>query len=189
MLTRIPVRMQPLPSPSGMTKLSQINLQFHAADDRLLLLIKTDDLAEYRFWLTRRFVKMMWSALVQKMSSNQIVQSQPDSSAKDTVLSFQHEEALSRSDFDTAYSREVKATPLGSEPILIAKLNVKSDQSQTTLSLHPVEGQGIELGLTDMLLHSFCKLLADAVSKAEWDMALGVGKNLTPKGSGSKRVN
>ena len=170
-----------------MAKLSQINLQFHAAEDRLLLLIKTDDLAEYRFWLTRRFVKMMWPALVKRMSSNEVVQSQPDTSAKETVLSFQHEEAVSRSDFDTAYSREVNATPLGPEPLLVAKLNVKIQNSQTTLCLHPVDGQGIEIGLTDMLLHSFCKLLSDAVAKAEWDVTLGVGA-LT-KVAAPRRVN
>ena len=171
-----------------MAKLSQINIQFHAAEDRLLLLIKTDDLAEYRFWLTRRFVKMLWPTLVDRVSSNQVVQSQPDTSAKETVLSFQHEEAVSHSDFDTAYSREVSSTPLGAEPVLIAKLNVKSQTSETTLSLHPVEGQGIELGLTDYLLHSFCKLLSDAVAKAEWDMRLGVGANTTAE-SRSKRFN
>ena len=172
-----------------MAKLSQINLQFHAAEDRLLLLIKTDDLAEYRFWLTRRFVKLMWPALVQRISSNQVVQSQPDPSAKETVLSFQHEEAVSRSDFDTAYSHEVSATPLGAEPLLIAKLNLRNDATQTTLCLHPLDGQGVELGLTEMLLHSFCKLLSDAVSKAGWDMTVAVGGTKTPKSAASKRIN
>ena len=172
-----------------MPKLSQINLQFHAAEDRLLLLIKTDDLAEYRFWLTRRFVKMMWPALVQRISSNEVVQSQPDTSAKETVLSFQHEEALSRSDFDTAYSREVTATPLGPNPLLVAKLTVKNQDSQTTLCLHPVDGQGIEIGLTDILLHSFCKLLSDTVAKAEWDISLGVGADTATKRAASERIN
>ena len=38
--------------------------------------------------------------------------------------------------------------------------------------MHPTNGQGIDFNLDRKVLHSFCRLLADAAEKAEWDLNL-----------------
>ena len=45
-------------------KLHQLKIDFNAEQDRLLMLVSTDDGAEVRMWLTRRFVKLLWPLLV-----------------------------------------------------------------------------------------------------------------------------
>ena len=45
-------------------RLHQIRIDYHQEQDRLLLRISTDEGSELRFWLTRRFVKSMWPALM-----------------------------------------------------------------------------------------------------------------------------
>ena len=45
-------------------KLHQLKIDFNAEQDRLLMLVSTDDGAVVRMWLTRRFVKLLWPLLV-----------------------------------------------------------------------------------------------------------------------------
>lgn len=158
-----------------MTQVSQVHLRFCASEDRLLLLIKTRDLAELRFWLTRRFVKRLWRVLMTTVHSNRTVQSQPDPPSRSAVVSFQHEAAIGESDFASRYTPDVSTTPLGPEAVLLARIRVKAQgEHHRVLCLHPMRGNGIELGLTDSLLHSLCKLLADAVTKTDWDLRLAL---------------
>ena len=48
-----------------MGKLAQIQIRFAPVEDRLLMRLSTDDGAEFRFWLTRRYVRIMWPILHQ----------------------------------------------------------------------------------------------------------------------------
>ena len=43
-----------------MSTLHQIQMQYDAHEDRGLLRIRTRDGSEFRFWLTRRFVRALW---------------------------------------------------------------------------------------------------------------------------------
>ena len=64
-------------------------------------------------------------------------------------------------------------TPLGGEPLLLARIQDGSDpQGLPVVSLHPSNGQGVTLTLDEVLLHSVCRLLQAAVSKSDWDMEL-----------------
>ena len=38
------------------------------------------------------------------------------------------------------------------------------------LALNPANGQGIEIGLDDRLMHSLCRLIEQAARNAEWDL-------------------
>ena len=158
-----------------MTQLHQIRLQYDAQEDRRLLRISTQARQEFRFWLTRRFVKLLWPVLMRLLESHEQVRSQSDSHAKKAVLSFQHQSALDQSDFSTAYREQGLQRPLGEAPVLLAKIQVKSGSGgNQILCLHPLEGQGVELALTQVLLHSLCKLVADTVRTARWDLCVEV---------------
>lgn len=172
-----------------MSQLHQIQLQYDAHEDRGLLRISTQDGAEYRFWMTRRYVKVLWPILLRMVSENEQVARQADPAAKRTVLSFQHEQALGRSDFATRYQEEEKRLPLGQDPILLARVQLKRAPSGSpVLCMHPLEGQGIELAMNDVLVHSLCKLVGDVVRQAEWDVDADI-ERATADAEAPRRVN
>ena len=137
--------------------------------------IKTADESEFRFWLTRRYVKLLWPIVLKMLEADQQIAVQEDSLAKSAVLSFQHEEALQQSDFATQFKEETSTLPLGETPIVLAKIQLKRRADGTNLlCMHPERGEGIELAMNKQLLHSFSKLLADAVAGAQWDIELRI---------------
>ena len=172
----------------SMSNLSQINMPFRPADVRLLL--KTNELAEFRFWMTRRFVKGLWRALVNCLASNEVVIGQTQIQAKKTVLTFQHESAVAQSNFESSYDSVITSTPLGDKPLLLIRANLKRNETnQPVLGLHQATGQGIELAIDGTMLHSFCKLIAHSVDKSGWDMKLGLGSVPIPSDPANQSVN
>lgn len=140
--------------------------------------IKTSDEAEFRFWLTRRYVKLLWPIVLKMLEADQQIVLQDDPAAKSAVLSFQHEKALQQSDFSTRFREEVSTMPLGETPIVLARIQLKQrPDGLNVLCMHPEKGEGIELSMDRMLLHSFSKLLTDAVAVSEWDIELRIAEN------------
>ena len=86
---------------------------------------------------------------------------------------------MAKADFKTQY-QESHVFPLGEKPILLAKVGVKPgpDPEHQMLSLHPQQGAGLDFNLNDQMLHSFCRLLVESTTKAEWDLDLDFGKAL-----------
>ncbi len=154
-------------------RLHQIQIRYVPQEDRILLRIKTTDRSEFRFWLTRRYVKLLWPIVVKMLEADQRVQLQANAEAKNAVLSFQHEKAIKESDFSTKYNEDADNLPLGESPVVLARIQLKKPkQSDNLLCMHPERGKGIELAMNETLLHSFSKLLTDAVRVSEWDIEL-----------------
>lgn len=156
-----------------MSSLHQIQIRYVPLEDRILLRIKTTDRSEFRFWLTRRYVKLLWPILLKMLEADQRVQLQPNAEAKSAVLSFQHEKAIKESDFSTKYDEDTDNLPLGELPVVLAKIQLKTpDRGSNVLCMHPEKGKGIELAMNEKLLHSFSKLLKEAVTVSGWDIEL-----------------
>jgi len=171
-------------------QLHQIQIQFVPREDRILLRIKTTDKSEFRFWMTRRYVKLLWPVVVKMLEADQQIQLQENQAAKSAVLSFQHEKALQKGDFATQFSEDSSNLPLGETPILLAKIQLKRrNDGGNLLCMHPEKGEGIDLGLNDVLLHSFSKLLADAVSVSDWDIDLKISSEITGEETTPNRMN
>lgn len=162
-----------------MSGINQIQMKFVPKQDRILFRINTTDSEEFLFWLTRRYVKLLWKILVELLSKNEQIATQQSDLAKKEILSFQQQEATQNMDFSKEYQeQEIAHQPLGSEPILLEKITVKnSEDGSQTLCMHPDAGQGIDLALNQTLLHSICKLIQESVTQAEWDMDLGPAVN------------
>ena len=77
-----------------MSRLHQIQLQFDPHQDRAVLRIRTTDQSEFLFWLTRRFVKLMWQVLIKIVEKDTQVSAQANPDNKQAVLAFQHEKAV-----------------------------------------------------------------------------------------------
>ncbi len=152
-----------------MASIHQMQMSFVALQDRLLFRLNTTDHAEFRFWLTRRYVKLLWTTLLQQLESAQPYQN-PDIRA--TVTAFQHQQVVANTDFKTAYQEpENKHFPLGEEPILAARLQFKrSPQGAQILCIHPDKGQGLEIGVDQRLMHSLCNLLSQCLKNTDWGL-------------------
>lgn len=166
-----------------MATLHQIQIRYDAVEDRALLRVATTDASEFRFWITRRYARLLWTALTQSAERSGHAASRPQPAAREAVLAFEKEAALARADFGSGYREQPRRTPLGDDPVLLARVKCSHpDPATTVLSLHPMEGRGIEVRLDATLLHSLLKLLADAATAGEWDLALTTPEPATPAG-------
>jgi hypothetical protein len=172
-------------------RLHQLKLDYIPEQDRLLLRVSTDNQLEVRLWLTRRALRLLWPLLVQMVRSSPEVALQSNPEARDALVGMQRERALSRADFAKSFEEVPREMPLGAEPILVAQLRANKDRDgNQVLGLLPQRGQGIHLTLDNTLLHSFCKLVQNAVAKSDWNLVLelpalhsaaGAGDSAEPK--------
>ncbi len=175
-------------------RLHQLKLDFDPEQDRLLLRVSTDNQLEVRLWLTRRALRLLWPLLVQMVRASPEVALQSNAEARDALVGMLHEKALREADFAQSYQELPRELPLGSEPILVARMQAnKDDAGNQVLALLPQQGQGIHLTLDNTLLHSLCKLVQDAAAKADWDMVLELPalRSMPDSGDGTapKRLN
>ena len=165
-----------------MSQLHQFNFLFQPEEDRVLLRFKTSDEAEFRLWLTRRVVKLLWSLLVKKLEENPQVQGVDNPSVKKTILSFQHQSAMAKTDLSQPYADKPPAPkPLGETPILVTRVKAVSPQpGQHALTFAPAPGAGPELTITlpEAGLHSFCHLLMQVTEQAQWGLGLSLEDGL-----------
>ena len=155
-----------------MSQLDQIQITFVAAEDRLLLRMSTQNDEEFRFWLTRRFVKALRPKLGQTLSQQPRIQVQSNTEAKRELLNFQHEQAVQASDFKTPYKNEQKSLPLGEQPVMLTRFQLRPQaDGRVTLTVGPEQGNGIDLALNPHLVHSLIALLDNALKTAEWNLA------------------
>lgn len=156
------------------SQLHQMQVKFEPLEDRLLFRLSTQNKYEYRFWFTRRYVKILWKALLTMLQNSGL----PDygtQQANDAVLSFQHEQIVQGADFEKRFEDNDMHYPLGENPVLVSRVRIKTrEDGMQLLCMHPEQGQGIELSMDNSLLHSFCKLLTDAQRSTEWDLDLNI---------------
>lgn len=174
-----------------MAALSQIQVRYHPVEDRLLLRMSTSDHQEFQFWLTRRCVQGMWPLLVKLLKEAPSVTTRTAPQHREEVLAFQHQQAVSQADFQTGYREEEERTrPLGEAPMLVKRVDVRrDDQGTAKLGLRPAEGQGVELGLGEPLLHSLSKLIADSAERCGWGLGLRLGAAGTEEDASRRAMN
>jgi len=154
----------------------QLQLAFDAAEDRVLLRVSTTAGEEFRIYLTRRFVKLLWPYMQRSLESAVAVKA-PVPEARREVLAFEHDKAIRESDFSRPFAEASGAAPrsfpLGDKPFVATQGQMRIDAPGAyKLILNPAQGRGLEIGLDDRLMHSFCRLLDSAVRGAEWDLGL-----------------
>jgi hypothetical protein len=156
-----------------LARIAQIQVSYAPLEDRLLLRMSTEDGSELRFWLTRRFIKLLAPVLndiAQKSGRGAMI---PDSDTRRTVADFERGEALAGADFSSGYEDGAKTLPLGESPILLARIQTQRSPTGTSVvSLHPQEGTGVELALDGKLLYSLMQLLEQGIRSAEWEVAI-----------------
>lgn len=157
-------------------------MAFNAQEDRILLRILSSERAEFRFWLTRRYVKLLWQVLLKLIERDPATAVHADEKVRRVMLGFQHQNVVSGGEFAKPFEEGMNTLPLGAAPVLLSRITGKQpdpqQQRQQQLSLHPEQGQGIDLGVNPELLHMISKLLVDAVKQSDWDLKLAVDADL-----------
>jgi len=153
----------------------QIQMSYNAQEDRILLRVLSTQRAEFRFWMTRRYVKLLWAVLIKMLERDPVAAVHADENVRRTMMGVQHEVAVRGGEFTKPYEEGVAVMPLGITPVLLARVSGKqAENQQPTLSLHPAQGQGIDIGVNTPLLHMISKLLVDAVAQSDWDLKLAI---------------
>ncbi|MBF0629991.1 MAG: hypothetical protein HQL89_03235 [Magnetococcales bacterium] len=161
-------------------RLHQMQIVYSQITDRLLLRINTRDRQEFRFWLTRRFVKRLWPGLAQALARQVRPEATHSPLARAAMMDLMHQNAISQADFNTRFDQQIQTVPMGTEPILVAKARLTPMKSGVVmLTLQPETGQGVELALDPNLLHALCKLFQDALPQTDWDLKLQFGAATT----------
>lgn len=157
----------------GPPRLEQFNAAYDAMQDRILMRIRTSDGAEYRFWITRRYLALLWPLLM-KMADGFSARKSADPLTRSTLAELAHGEAVGQADFASQY-QEGTLFPLGPEPVLLARISLRPLSGETqTLVLLPQDGHGINLDLDEKLVHILARLLQQAATAAEWGLKLDV---------------
>jgi hypothetical protein len=114
----------------------------------------------------------MWPALGNALKQSPRIQTQVSPVAKKELLAFEHQKAVSNSDFKTPYKDTPKTCPLGDSPVLLAKMQMRQNaDGSLVLALGPESGAGIDLALNNGLLHSLAELINNAANLAQWDLS------------------
>ena len=155
----------------------QIKFEFNAGEDRLLLRIseKADNTScvEYRFWLTRRFVKIFIKAIDKLIEDELAKDMQIPPDTMNVMKKFQHEAALSQADFSTTYDADAEnCTAFGDKPLLITSLKIKKASKSKYVFSFLNNNLGVHLTAGMNLVHSLQKMLLDSAHNAEWNKPL-----------------
>ena len=161
--------------------LHQINASFDPLQDRILFSVSTQDGTEFRFWITRRYLLLMWGMLGRLATQFADARAKGDPLAREALSELAHHEAHRDANFGTAYAGG-RNHPLGEDPVLLARISLKQDQAgRTTLSLHPEQGPGADIGVDERITHLIAGLLQKTAITAQWQITLAP---LTPPAMG-----
>lgn len=154
----------------------------------MLLRIATAENTEYQLWLTRRFIKVLWGALMQTLDRNPELGKDLLPDVRDAVKAMDHQEAIQASDFSQQHAEGAVNLTSNSGPLLVTGGQVKPvNADNTVLSMKTADGKGVQFGLNKQLLHALCHMMITSAQKAEWDLDLVVGdaRVLVPDTSGN----
>ena len=150
-----------------MTSISQLQISYSPLEDRVLLRMNTSGSEEFRFWLTRRFARLLHQVLRTHVATDPDVVAQPEGEAREAVRQFKQEAANASGNFSEPF-REAGSFPLGTDPILAGKLSYRINAGKLALTLAPMKGRGVTVVLDEQLNFNITRLLKAACEKAAW---------------------
>ena len=160
-----------------MSTIHQMRVEFDPPEDRLLMSVIAKDGREFRMWLTRRFVKLMWPNLLRLAESTPEAAAQKNDAARTSVVRFQHERAVSSGQFTSTYDKDkVTSQHFGEAPVLITQGSIKrvdNPKGVNQVAFTSKDGKPVTMAIDDVLLHAMVRLIRNAARKAGWELDLG----------------
>ena len=150
-------------------RLTQVNVTYVEAEDRLLLKVSASDNSEFRAWCTRRYTRLLLERLEQlfedEIDAGQVV---PPAARKE-VARMQHGGEVAEESFQRPYEANPESFPLGEQGILLTALRCNELESgAVAMSLGDREGRGVTLNLDRKLRHQLYELFQRAAQRAAW---------------------
>jgi hypothetical protein len=180
--------------------IQQFAIDHLPVDDRLLLRLNASgQSASVKLLLTRRFLRMVWTALTGELRKAMADTKNP--AAREFLLDMAETRATAKADFSTPFREPgapaaaapapAAAGPLPAEALAGAKLlwgfNVtRSAEGMNTIVLIATDSTRVELGLVDQGVFGLLKILRDAARKAEWELPMEWGTGGAAASAGSE---
>lgn len=158
------------------SRLHQITMGFEPAEDRMLLRVSTTDKLEYQLYLTRRFVKVLWGALIKILERHPEIKADLMPEVKDAVLAMRHQEAVQGTDFSKSHVKTNRNLMSNTGPQLVTGAKVHSTkEGLTAIVFQTALGSDVNITLNEQLLHALCHMVISTAVKAEWSLNLSMG--------------
>jgi hypothetical protein len=155
---------------------SQITMIYSSVQDRILLRISTAEKSEYQLWLTRRFIKVLWGALMTTMEKDTELEKDLIPEVHDAMLAMQHQEALQTINFNQTHAEDNRDLTSNTGPLLIKSGTLAAEgPGVTRLTLNSENGIAINVSLNKKLMHAFCHMTISTSFRAEWELTMAVG--------------
>lgn len=152
--------------------LRQLHANYDPVQDRILFAVGTADGVEFRFWVTRRYLLLVWSMLVRIVTAFAGERASGDPIKREALAEMAHHQAHQGTDFESRYEGGTRR-PLGEAPVLLAKVSLSLGKGGTAvLALLPESGPGANLSLDERTTHLLASLLQRAAVQAEWQVSL-----------------
>jgi hypothetical protein len=165
--------------------IQQFAIDHLPVEDRLLLRMNASgQSASVKLLLTRRFLRLVWTALTGELRKAMADTKNP--AAREFLLDMAETRATAKADFSTPFREPGQpaepaapaapaAGPLPAEALAGAKLlwgfNVsRSAEGMNKIVLIATDTTRVELGLVDEGVFGLLKILRDAARKAEWEL-------------------
>ena len=166
--------------------IAQFNMQYDAVEDRIQLRVLSTNDEEIRLWLTRRYVRLLLTALAEKFNlplPSAVPPQQPRyTPAQHAATAMGNEshgnvaptEGPSERFSDPYLGTDETHLPMGETPVLVSRIALKDkDDGHIGLLLGQEHegGMQVELSLNSELVESLQAMLLEAAHTAEWDIA------------------
>lgn len=150
----------------------QLQASYNMAEDRILLKLRTDE-SQFQAWITRRYMQLLIPALhgqhpTTKESllpeKTRQMHSMQTQSASETF----EKQRAEKVEYETPEDVE---EPLGSDPILLAKLTFRGLESDNpTISFEPDSGKGFNLSFQPQITSALVQIFSQALAKSDWGL-------------------
>ena len=158
--------------------LHQVGFSYVPEEDRILFRISTQSGVGCRFWLTRRYVQLIWQAMETGIVHQPELAQQSIPEAKTALRDLQQQKIVQEGDFSSPYEEEALAFPMGDQPLLLTGLQAQiRDGGGLILELCDRSNRSVSLDLDTSLLYSCRHLLQQALISAEWALLGGDSEN------------
>lgn len=165
-----------------MSQLHQMQMSYVGEEDRILWRLNTTDGAEVRFWVTRRYLALLWRVIsdIKRQADQAKQEGRIAPRIHPTVPGLatpKHESTpipmTAEADFATAFE-EASKLPLGEQPALLVHVGIRTGpQQQALLCVQPQGQQGIEVALNERIVNGLCALILHTEAQIGWRLDLG----------------
>ena len=158
--------------------LHQITLTYTPEEDRMLLRIGTSENTEYQFWLTRRFIDVLWKAIIENLKKNPDIKPDMTPKVQDALVAMSHQHAIQASDFSTQHTEDNENLTSDTGPLVVTGGGISQiSDTITRLIFHTSNGGGFNISINQKLMHAFCHVILSTTESAGWGLGLAFGSH------------